>query len=237
MNEPVLIASFHSQSELSIARSKLESENIECLVEDELTVQSYNFISYAIGGIKLFVAAAEYDLAYQILLDGGFISEKSNEQSRIDRILENPRNLKTIKVFFWGFITLCAVFCVYIIWYLMISFPTDADRLVNYNWCLDHFQIDDQVYYSNTTYDKPTLLFFRDCSEKIDFQINEQVLLPGLNTPVFVGNWSLIEDKLLITVDDSLGSIYNQEFWLDFDKGMMTLSSDSVTIICYKTQF
>ncbi len=43
-------------SELAVVKSKLESEGIECKVLDEHTVQVYNFLSQAIGGVRLQVA-------------------------------------------------------------------------------------------------------------------------------------------------------------------------------------
>jgi hypothetical protein len=43
MSALVAIATYSNISELSIARGRLEADGIECFVQDELTVQVYNF--------------------------------------------------------------------------------------------------------------------------------------------------------------------------------------------------
>ena len=47
------IATFTYPAETFVIKSKLESEGIECFIKDELTIQSHNFLSNAIGGLKL----------------------------------------------------------------------------------------------------------------------------------------------------------------------------------------
>ena len=109
MKERVRLASFNSQSELAVARTKLKSEQITCWVEDELTVQSYNFISQAIGGIKLFVYAKDFDVAYTILQEGGFLPKELAKPNKVDLLLSNPKTFQLIKKLFWAFIAAIAV--------------------------------------------------------------------------------------------------------------------------------
>jgi len=59
MNDFITMATFTLPSEMVIARSKLESEGIECQTLDELTVKSYNFLSNAMGGVKLQVRSLD----------------------------------------------------------------------------------------------------------------------------------------------------------------------------------
>ncbi|MEM7380858.1 MAG: DUF2007 domain-containing protein [Bacteroidota bacterium] len=72
MKDYQLIATFTYPTELVVVRSLLESNNIDCFVRDELTVQVHNFYSNAIGGIRLEVPADQYERAHQLLLDNGF---------------------------------------------------------------------------------------------------------------------------------------------------------------------
>ncbi len=67
-----LIAIFTYPSDLVIAKTLLESHNINCYVRDELTVQVHNFYSNAIGGIRLEVPKDKADLGKKLLKENGF---------------------------------------------------------------------------------------------------------------------------------------------------------------------
>ena len=66
------IATFTYPSDLVIARTLLESNNINCYVKDELTVQVHNFYSNAIGGIRLELSTDKVHLAKELLKENGF---------------------------------------------------------------------------------------------------------------------------------------------------------------------
>ncbi len=103
------IATFSLPSDLYVAKSKLESEGIECRVLDELTVQSYHFLSTAVGGVKLQVVSKDADKAYSLLLEGGFVKAEALEQSYVERKFNNPAFLKRFKfiaLLFFAFIAL-----------------------------------------------------------------------------------------------------------------------------------
>lgn len=72
MKNFVEIATFTLPHELAVARTLLESHEMECVVLDELTVQVHNFYSNAIGGIALKVAEAKIPEAEKILREHGF---------------------------------------------------------------------------------------------------------------------------------------------------------------------
>src|SRR5690554_1682775 len=96
-NDFITIATFVFPSDMFIARGKLESEGIECRVLDELTVQSHNFLSQAVGGIKLQVRSANIPEANSILLEGGFIISTSNEPTLLQKKLTAPKGIQTLK--------------------------------------------------------------------------------------------------------------------------------------------
>ena len=72
--------------ELAIIRGRLESEGIECFVQDELTVQVNPFYSNAIGGIKLQVRESNYDKAVEILEHDFSSCFKSDELRTVNTI-------------------------------------------------------------------------------------------------------------------------------------------------------
>ena len=78
-----VIAIFTYPSDLAVVKTLLESNDIDCYVRDELTVQVHNFYSNAIGGIRLEIPVEKYDLAQELLIDNGF---KSHLTSLIDEI-------------------------------------------------------------------------------------------------------------------------------------------------------
>jgi len=71
MDKLITIISFHFPHEAHLVKGKLESEGIESFLQNELTVQTYNFIANNIGGVKLQVREQDYDAAYQILKEAG----------------------------------------------------------------------------------------------------------------------------------------------------------------------
>ena len=73
----ITVLTFTYPHELAIIRGRLESEGIECFVQDELTVQVSPFYSNAIGGIKLRVRESDYQKAVEILKAEGYITEPS----------------------------------------------------------------------------------------------------------------------------------------------------------------
>jgi len=95
--EPVIAAVFDFPTKAHTATAILESNGIRCQSRDVLTVESYHFISQAVGGIKVFVNRDDYEEARRILLEGGFISELEKKQSRLESLMETDKFRKAGK--------------------------------------------------------------------------------------------------------------------------------------------
>ena len=68
MHEPlVTIAMFHSQPEFLLARTRLESADIECFAYDENMLRIGGWHSHSLGGIKLQVRESDARDARAIL--------------------------------------------------------------------------------------------------------------------------------------------------------------------------
>jgi len=67
MNNFITIATFEYPHEVAIIKSKLEFEGIKVFLKDELTIQTDNFLSNAIGGVKLQVLEKDINKAKEIL--------------------------------------------------------------------------------------------------------------------------------------------------------------------------
>jgi len=100
MDELIVIFVTTSLVELNLIRNKLELENIQCFVKDELSTQT---ISSVVGGAKLLVYRTQVDQALEILKELGI--EPKNEISPIEQevgnllltyVFDNQGNVKPI---------------------------------------------------------------------------------------------------------------------------------------------
>lgn len=67
-----------------LAKSLLESEEIDVFLKDEMTAQVFNFSSNAIGGVKILVPTADADRAVEILKKGGYILPEEESAENIE---------------------------------------------------------------------------------------------------------------------------------------------------------
>ena len=78
-NRLITIKTFNNYSELTLLQSLLESEGIECVVQDELSTQ-LSHISQAIGGVKLQVWLSDIEPAKKIMIEHGYLREEDEEK-------------------------------------------------------------------------------------------------------------------------------------------------------------
>ncbi len=102
MNTLVTILTVNHPHELSVIKGRLESEGIECVVIDGLTVQVYGFISQAIGGVKLQVHIQDVERANGILVETGHIKEPRGKIGpqfyRFDKFTSNIPFINRLRV-------------------------------------------------------------------------------------------------------------------------------------------
>ncbi len=93
----VTVKTFWSSYQANIVKSFLENEGITCFLKDELTVNADPLITNAIGGVKLQVPSSEYELAYSLLDEYGYINPKdkidNTLQSKLEGFLRRVFNL------------------------------------------------------------------------------------------------------------------------------------------------
>ena len=80
----ITIKTFSYPHEVAIIRGRLESEEIECFVQDELTLQVNPFYSNAIGGVKLQVRESDVERAMKILEENDSFDEEKLSESVIE---------------------------------------------------------------------------------------------------------------------------------------------------------
>ena len=162
---------FMFPTELAVVKSKLESEGIECKVLDENTVQVHNFLSQAIGGVRLQVAESNLERARKILEESGLTEkEKEPEQSEIERTINNPKFQKRMKFLLVTLVSITVVLALTLFVYRYLNRPTDLELLTESNWCVDYIVYQNQEYVPYTLSDKIQIRFVGECSEKLNFE-------------------------------------------------------------------
>lgn len=78
-----VIISFTYGFEAHLAKSKLESEEIEVIIRDELNAQVCEAGANAIGGVKLCVRESDVVRAIHSLEKGGYIKEPVEAESKL----------------------------------------------------------------------------------------------------------------------------------------------------------
>ncbi len=97
MNRYITVATFQLPQDAYVLKSKLESEGVKCFLKDELTVQTDNFLSNAIGGVKLQIFAFDFEKAKHILEATGHLKVTREQPSEFDNILDRTsRNIPLV---------------------------------------------------------------------------------------------------------------------------------------------
>ena len=249
MTDWTKIISFTYPHEAHMAKAKLESEGIEVQIRDELTAQVNNFYSGAIGGVKLFVQQSDFEKAYHILLESGYIREEEPSENKllvwIDKFTARfPYIGKSIlEIRLIAFIMLILVIVATPI--IISSIPSQSDKLTENQWCVD------KMYYNGKELSPNTIGFIiispNNCQETMSFNKNGQVTFPGINSGSISACW-LIQNDYLIIYDESYNesifdkwntrNIFNEDrhtfyqgrYKLIIKNNLITMQSDSLTI-------
>lgn len=230
MQEFKTIVTFTLPSELVVAKSKLESEGIECRVLNELTVQSHNFLSNAIGGVKLQVLESDFDRASTILKEGGFIKGKQASLSFLQRKLSDPvffKKFRNLAILFFGLIGLIIIV---LIVQIGNSRSSGISLLTGQNWCLSHITFQNEVFYPKTI-EKIRIKLSGQCDEGIQFYGNGYITIPGFESRSLNGRWEMRDEKIRIFNVDTLEHIFEGLYEIDVSRTEFTLTSDLNEIV------
>lgn len=96
MEQFITIHTFNYPHEAYVIKTRLESEGIEVFLKDENTVQAYNFLSNALGGVKLQVRESDVKEAMKILnetADENISGEEDFEDEEQEQIQPINKNI------------------------------------------------------------------------------------------------------------------------------------------------
>ena len=89
MNELVTLRAFNNSNDFQIAKSYLESFEIECFAQDENVTSTY--WTGVAGGVKLQVLEKDTERAIKLLMEAGYLKpedfEPSSEMKFVEKVL------------------------------------------------------------------------------------------------------------------------------------------------------
>lgn len=90
MNELVTLRAFNNPNDFEIAKSYLESFEIECFGQDENMTATY--WTGVVGGVKLQVRAEQVEEAIKLLMDAGYLKPEDFEPTPEMKWMEKMLN-------------------------------------------------------------------------------------------------------------------------------------------------
>jgi hypothetical protein len=241
MSQWVTVLTVSYPQQLWVIRTKLESEGIECFIKDELTVQSYNLYSNAVGGVKLQVLEEDVEKARGVLTESGYIKEDPVKADFLKQIEKKRTLVPFLKRINLGYaiiiVTLIFVTLITTLLYFILR-PSLYDQLASSSWCVD------KIYYKSTLIGpKTTGIFVRmtdrngeaDCDEQMRFDENHRITLPGVNSDIFIGQWKEGDD--IIITANSLENIFTGTYKVDISNNLVILNSATTIIYAHRDDY
>ena len=226
----VTIAVFNLPQETYVAKLKLESEGISIFLKDELTIQTDNFLSQAMGGVKLQVLNKDVDRAREILVEGGFIQPEYNTENKylnkIDRITKRipfmSKSLFVVRLL----VFVSIVFATIVGLLIVFTYPYDQDRLVEQRWCITEFYINESPVEMQEVEGMLTLRLNDGCDDWIEFtEFRTFKLSNGIE-----GKWHL-KDGMLELLDRLSHQSLSGDYSLEFDHNLIIMKTPEITIV------
>lgn len=230
----ITIFAFTYPHEAHIAKAKLESEGIEVMLKDELTVQVNNFYSGAIGGVKLQVQENNVIPAQEILKETGVIQEQVFKRGKLIAWIDKTtsyfpfvgKSLLELRLLVFVFILLLMI----IIPLSIFSMPSTQEKVVG-RWCINRVVYKEKVY-APYTYGIKSVSY--NCYENFVFLKDGTVKFPGFKSRAVLGHWGITDDIFEIFDCDTLGYLYNGRYELEVSSDIIDLKSKTTRITGYQ---
>lgn len=237
-NPFVTVKTFTFPHEAAVIRALLESEEIECFLKDELTVQMNHFNSNAIGGVKLQVREADYFRALELLKEGGFVGEEKYEVSKVYEFLQRvTAKVPLISTFRFEirFALLFTLLFSVVSFILYLFFrSSDGELATTSKWCIEKMLIDGETRYPQTL--KSISFSWADCEEQLLFTGSHGgwLPLPGFDSPPVYAAYEVSGNHLILQTqhDDPYG--YSGNYRIELDGNQLTLFSHKIVFYCYR---
>lgn len=241
--------------EAHVVKGRLESDGIDVIIKDELTIQVNPFYSNTIGGVKLLVKESDYQKAYALLVETGYLKDDHGTSSSFingfDRLSSRIPLLRKFRLELRLLLSVIVGLILIIVPVALILMPSTTDKLVENSWKIE------KIYYKGQELPLRSLgLVSNDTLFNsvplVGFMKNGDVIFPGSDSFFIWCKWQLKNDSIIITKginkDDPeikerekqngvrerlarLESMYLGKYSLEMNLNSFVMKSENVTII------
>lgn len=221
-----------------LLKAKLELEEIEVQILDELTVEAVPFYSTAIGGIRIQVRESQKAEAIQFLHREGYLKEEIGKPNKLVHWL----NATTLKIPFlrkFRFEFRLLVFVASLLLMLILPFalgsvPSISDQLVENTWCVREVRYKNEILNPDRSY---LLVHFNNCAEMLDFSEDRRATISAYLNALKMKSWNEYKGGIYIHSEDSLGdstqlNVFEGAYTVHIKNNQMKLVSPTTRIIC-----
>lgn len=241
MNNWRILITFTLPNEAYIVKGRLESEGIVVMLKDELTAQVNNFYSNAIGGVKLLVHDSDFDRAYQILIETGYLKNEvikvqNNLLSRFVSFSSRIPLLGKLRFEIRFLILVTVILIIIIVPVFLLSLPSTVEKLTANSWCVEKIYFNGKEIIPNS-YGMKLRSNYDNCSETIEFRENGDVVFPGFDSYEVWHKWEILNDSIIITNRSSESenannaTIYIGKYFIEISNDYIKLKSKNMIII------
>lgn len=233
----ITVLTFTYPHELAVVRARLESEDIECNVLNELTAQVAPYYSNAIGGILLQVKESDLPKTLELLKEWGLlkntVEEKNDPLSGLNKFTASIPFLKRISLEKRLLVIAALIVGISIPAYV-ISLPSDTEKILNRKWCIDYMLFQGKPFPPET----PTSTYrgWGACPLNIYFGRHNELSIPGCLPRSLNSKWEIREGGLLYIFEtDTFKNVFDGTYTFELSDKELTLMGDRTIIRCYSS--
>jgi hypothetical protein len=204
VNKWITIITVDLPVDAQLIRSILEMEGIDASIPDEYTTDVAPFYSQAIGGIRVLVAAQDFNQAHSILTENGYLKAESTRENKVLNWI-NKKTLKLPIIKHWrsevrilSFVI--AVLALIITPIVFLSQPTFKEQIICHIWCLTKATFKGKDLRVINSQFKITL---NTCEHLVNFYTSGKFDIPKFEGAAPIVSWGEYGKGIYVHVDSS----------------------------------
>lgn len=236
MNKWITILKVDLPVDAQLIRSILEMEGIYASIPDEYTADVAPFYSQAIGGIRIQVSAKDFDQAYSILTENGYLKAEPTAENKVLKWI-NQKTLQLPIIKYWRSEVRILSFVIIILALIItplvfFSQPTFKDQITSHNWCLTKATFKGKDLRVISSQFKITL---NTCEHLVNFYTSGKFDVPKFEDAAPIVSWGEFGKGIYVHIDNTrnnagLATFLEGEYEV-FQKGdLLELKKDDVIL-------
>jgi hypothetical protein len=204
VNKWITIITVDLPVDAQLIRSILEMEGIDASIPDEYTTDVAPFYSQAIGGIRVLVAAQDFDQAHSILTENGYLKAESTRENKVLNWI-NKKTLKLPIIKHWRSEVLIFSFVIVVLALIItpivfLSQPTFKEQIISQNWCLTKATFKGEDLRVISSQFRITL---NTCEHLVNFYTSGKFDIPKFEGAAPIVSWGEYGKGIYVHVDSS----------------------------------